>query len=162
MGIKEIELIDAGEKECSLNTSIEQLNEAIKSYNEIVDPIEENANKSLEACKLEKTGASAKHVFKGTIVSLAADSSMSLEDLNKEIEILEQEPWIKLGPKFNKWDGLNESLPAWVTAFFLVPEKIEPVMKSIEPLPEQISESGEKAPDEFAELEPMAKAKMVS
>ena len=118
MGPKEVELIDAGEKPCSLNTSIEALNETIKSYNEIIDPIEENANKCLEACGLAKTGASAKHVFKGCIVSLATDANLSLDELKKEIEFLDEEPYIKLGPRFEKWAGIVEGLPAWICSYF--------------------------------------------
>ena len=110
-----------------MNTVINKINGVIDSYNGVVDPIEDNANKCLKCCKLEKTGAVAKHVFMGVIVSAAADKDCSADDLKKEIEFLDEKPFVKFGPRFNKWEGLSDALPAWIVAYFEAPERLEEI-----------------------------------
>jgi hypothetical protein len=96
-----------------------------------VDPIEENATACLKACKLEKTGAVAKHVFMGCCISVATDKNCTADELKAEIEILNEDPWCKFGKRFEKWDGLTVSLPAWILGYMEAPLKLEEVVTSL-------------------------------
>jgi hypothetical protein len=106
---------------CSLNDCINKFNKCIDSYNAICDPMEEHATACLKACKLEKTGAVAKHVFLGCCLAVACEKDCTVDDLKGEIEILDYDPWCKFGKRFEKMDGLIENLPAWVCCYMTAP-----------------------------------------
>jgi hypothetical protein len=149
MGIAKIDNLSAN---CYLNNAIDSLNKTIGAYNEIVEPVEEAAKTCLKSTKLDKTGANAKHVFLGVLLSAASDKNTSLDDLKKEVQILEQKPWVKYGEKFKKWDGLSEALPEWIGGYIEAPPKLEEVANQMADMPEDIEKGVTEAPEDFKDL----------
>lgn len=159
MSLKKLDTLSAY---CYLNNPIIQLNTIIDSWNAIVGPMETHGSACIKACKLDGLDVNAKHVFLGVCVSAAADKNCTVEDLEKEIVILEKEPWVKFGPRFQKWDGLTDNLPAWIVDYLEAPGKIEGVLNALEPLPADIEVGITKGPEDFAELAGMDKMKQIA
>ena len=157
-----MQTIDQLEVECTLNASITAFNDVIEAFNEVSDPIEEAAEGSLKACKLDQTAATAKHCLMGVLLSMAADKNCSLDDLKAEITILTEKPFVQFGKRFEKWDGLVEHLPNWIIAYMEIPTKIPDIIEKIGDLPDKIQEGAEAAQSDFEAFSPLDKAKAIA
>ena len=82
--------------------------------------------------------------------------------IKKEFQILDKKPWVILGPKLKKWDGLCEHLPKWIEAYLDAPDKMKEISEKLEWLEHEVPGAIESAPACFAELDTMKKAKCIS
>jgi hypothetical protein len=158
MGFTEIDELDCN---CDLNRAIRTLNYAVDAWKNLCGPIEKYEKCALKCSGMEKvSGANAKHILCGVMVSVCTDKELCEKDkFCAEFKFLEEKPWLVLGPKLKKWDGLTECLPKWIEAYLDSVDKIDPIMYQLEDLPDEIPRAIESAPGEFADLPTMKKAK---
>jgi len=117
-----VETISADCKD--LNEAIKTVNWAVDSWCKLVEPIDKYEKECKKCAKMETCGgATCKHILLGCIAATCADAEVtSVDVIKKECEILDCKPWVKLGPKFEKWGGLCECLPKWIEAYMDAPE----------------------------------------
>ena len=108
-------------------------------------------------------GANAKHILLGTVISACTDADMnSIEVIKNEFKVLDKKPWLELGPKINKWDGLAENLPKWIEAFLAAPDQMQEIFDKLQWLETEVPGAIESAPAAFAELSGLEKAKCIA
>ena len=61
----------------------------------------------------------------------------------------------------DRWAPIVENIPEWVQSYFDGAGQVDDLAKEFEDIPDKASEVAKNAPNEFAELEFMAKAKMI-
>jgi division protein CdvB (Snf7/Vps24/ESCRT-III family) len=153
--IKEIDGAD------SLNALIQKINDVVDEWGTINDPIEKAKAAALKASGLDKTpGANITHVLLGLVLTMIADLNMSAADIKKQIKFLEKEPYIQIGA-VDKYQALIDAIPPWLQSYFEGVTKVDDVAEKIQVLPGEAGEVTKNAPEEFSELEFMAKAKMI-
>lgn len=124
-------------------------------------PIEEKVKEGLKVSGMDKTpGAKINHVILGTIVSIIADSELTVDQLKKCITITDEEPYIAFETT-PKWENITNVIPGWIKSYFDGGEQVDDLMEKFEEVPDKATEVGEKSPEEFEELEFMEKAKML-
>ena len=165
MGGQKFEHIETIDADCrDLNEAIKTVNWACDSWKDLVDPIDKYEKESKKHAKMEKCGgANAKHILLGATISVCTDADVTSADIiKKEFQILDKKPWVVLGPKLKKWDGLSDSLPKWIEAYLDAPDQMKEISDKLGWLENEIPGAIEKAPEAFAELETMKKAKCVA
>ena len=153
-----VETIDGAK---SMNDLIRNFNGIQAEWKKIKGPIDKQKAVCLKASGLEKTpGSGIIHVLLGLNLSMVADCNMNKEQIQKAIKISEEAPYINI-EEIERLKDIITPLPEWIMSYVDGVQKLPSLLERTLRIPCQASDIAKNAPAEFADLEFMAKAKMI-
>lgn len=146
-----------------MNELLNDVKGVVNDWSKLFEVIIKAKKATFKSCGLDKTpGASIKHVLVGMPLMFVADCNMSLAELKKCIKFTPEDT--KMPVKFTlvqKYEGLIKNLIKWIKGYFDAFGKMGSIAEKIAGIPEKATECTKNAPSEFADLDLMAKAKMI-
>lgn len=148
----------------SCNDLIRTLNRLTDRWEEIYDPIQDKKKAALKSAGLDKTpGANFEHCVMGMFLALISDCGVTMDDLTSIIKFKEEAPFFEIKPnkRMAKFETLIDKLTPWVMSYIDALGKLGDVSEQLGKIPGEAADISKNAPSEFADLEFMAKAKMI-